>query len=143
MKLGQLANKLRHIIEDWDESEHPRAEDGKFGDKEAPASSEPPKAKPASKKMPTYPQAQAAIFSHLTSQKWTVNSKLKIPHATSPDGKLRLWFKPQAVHYTYDPAFRPTHTFGDARTIDYELDIRKLSPEDFVKYIEKVKHRRF
>ena len=63
---------------------------------------------------------------------------LKIPQATSPDGKLRLWFKSQAVWFTYDSSFKPRHEFKDARTVSYSLDIRKMTPEEFVVYLKKL-----
>lgn len=81
------------------------------------------------KKMPTYSEAQRSILADLAANGWKVERKLRIPHATSPSGVTRLWFKPQAVWYTaLDDAANPAsrHDFKNARTINYYLDIRKL-----------------
>jgi hypothetical protein len=47
--------------------------------------------------MKTFKQATADHLAALRAMGWTVKDGLKIPHATSPDGLARLWFKPQAV----------------------------------------------
>jgi hypothetical protein len=78
----------------------------------------------------TYSQAHKDLLNYLEKQGWSVSKGLKIPHATSPDGELRLWFKPQAI---YDSSGSP-HTFGRARSYTTQgLDVRTMSPEDFVK----------
>ncbi len=78
----------------------------------------------------TYAQAQRDILENLASNGWQVSAGLKIPHATSPNGRLRLWFKPQAVWYTkVKPGER--HNFKEARTLSYDLDIRKKDPDAF------------
>lgn len=51
-------------------------------------------------KQKTFLEARQAILELLKSKGWKVVTGLKIPHATSPDFKLRLWFKAQAVYYT-------------------------------------------
>lgn len=80
----------------------------------------------------TYAQAQRDILDNLTANGWAVSAGLKIPHATSPNGRLRLWFKPQAVWFTKLKAGeRDRHNFKDARTISYDLDIRKKDPDEF------------
>lgn len=84
----------------------------------------------------TYAQAQSDILTNLANNGWTVSPSLKIPHATSPNGRLRLWFKPQAVWYTkVKPGersqFGGTHNFKDARSLSYDLDIRKKDPDAF------------
>jgi hypothetical protein len=81
----------------------------------------------------TYPKARVAILDFLKKKGWAVKSGLKIPHATSPSKNLRLWFKKQAVHFTSGPP----HRFGDARTVSYDLDIRKISPERFLAQIQQ------
>lgn len=61
------------------------------------------------RKMRTFEQARLEILSLLGSCGWALSDpKLKIPHATSPDRKLRFWFKPQAVHYIRRRAARRT-----------------------------------
>lgn len=110
-----------------------------FKDKTAPAvyevrgrkdTGEPPK------KKRTYLQARDDIWAALARDGWAMSSpSLKLPHATSPNGLLRLWFKPQAVHYTINSAnFAPgtRHVATDARAIAYDLDIRTLTPSEFL-----------
>lgn len=45
----------------------------------------------------TYRAATTAHLTALTGMGWTVRSDLKVPHATAPDGSVRMWFKPQAI----------------------------------------------
>lgn len=48
----------------------------------------------------TYKQAMIAHLNALQELGWAVKKDLKVPHATSPDGKIRLWFKTQAVYFS-------------------------------------------
>jgi len=54
----------------------------------------------------TFTQAREQVLAYLAGRGWKVATRdqngrpLKVPHATSPDGWLRLWFKSQAVHFT-------------------------------------------
>lgn len=84
----------------------------------------------------TYIQARTAIFAHLEDNGWTVKKDLKIPHATTPDGRFRLWFKSQAVHYTAAP-YGAAHVGRDARTVSYSLDIRTIHPVQFLDWITR------
>lgn len=84
----------------------------------------------------TYAQAQGAILNDLTTSGWAVTPGLKIPHATSPDGSLRLWFKPQAVWATRVKSGE-RHAYKDARTISYDLDIRRYDAPRFREWITK------
>jgi hypothetical protein len=79
----------------------------------------------------TYKQARQAIFDVLRARGWTLKTDLKTPYATSPSGYFRLWFKPQAVYYTDGGR----HVANDARTISYELDIRKVDPSKFIEWV--------
>lgn len=84
----------------------------------------------------TYTEAQRDILQNLAANGWQVSPGLKIPHATSPNGQLRLWFKPQAVWFTKTkPGERSqhggTHNFKDARTVSYNLDTRTQDPDTF------------
>lgn len=79
----------------------------------------------------TYAQAQRDILDNLAANGWQVSAALKVPHATSPNGRLRLWFKPQAVWFTKIFARGDRHDFKDARTISYDLDIRTKDPDTF------------
>lgn len=81
----------------------------------------------------TFLEARSEILRYLASQGWRVVGDLKVPHATSPDGGFRLWFKAQAVYFTEGNQ----HTLGGARTVSYDLDIRKLTPEQFLARIER------
>jgi hypothetical protein len=79
--------------------------------------------------MKTFKQAQADHLAALAQLGWNVKAGLKIPHATSPDGLTRLWFKPQAVY-----AGRGTD-FGAARSIMGGLmDSRTVATADLVTY---------
>ena len=86
----------------------------------------------------TYAQAQRDLLDNLRANGWTVSAPLKIPHATSPNGELRLWFKPQAVWFTRGNR----HNFKDARTISYDLDIRARDPDAFRAYMERWSEQR-
>lgn len=82
--------------------------------------------------MKTYAQAKSDILKHLATEGWQVSdASLKVPHATL--GNLRLYFKAQAVYFTQGER----HTLGDARTVSYDLDTRKLTCEEFVTYIAR------
>lgn len=80
-------------------------------------------------KMPTYAQARQTLLAYLAQHGWSVRTDLKVPHATSPYGDTRLWFKAQAVYIVNGP---PPHKYEHAHTISYDLDIRKLTPEEFL-----------
>ncbi len=82
----------------------------------------------------TFDQARREILTALRAAGWAVKSDLKIPHATSPDGGLRLWFKAQAVHATEGNH----HDFGNARTFGgYEFDIREYDGPAFLAVVER------
>lgn len=71
----------------------------------------------------TFKAARQKMLGELLALGWAVKADLKVPHATSPDGEVRLWFKAQAVHFT--GATRPfPHDFHNARALTYDLDIR-------------------
>jgi hypothetical protein len=60
-----------------------------------------------------------------------VKRGLKVPYATSPHGRLRLWFKPQTIWSTdigraVDARWVDRHDYKNARAIYYNLDTRKL-----------------
>ncbi len=80
-------------------------------------------------KQRTYPEAKDDIMAFLERKGWRRSTNLKVQHATTPEGHLRLWFKPQTIHYTLCQPHQ--HKLGDARAIRYELDIRAMSPEEF------------
>ena len=76
---------------------------------------------------PTFQAARDAVLDYLKGEGWKVVGGLKIPHATSPDGEVRLWFKAQAVYYSKGSP----HEFRMARSV--HSDIRTMTPEKFVK----------
>lgn len=83
-------------------------------------------------KRKTFQEARAEIIEHLKKEHWTVKEGLKIPHATSPNGEIRVWFKPQAVYVSY--ANRVTdHQLNYARSLWF--DIRTMDPHDFEKKV--------
>ena len=86
----------------------------------------------------TYSQAQADILDYLGKNKWVVKTGLKVPHATSPAGDLRLWFKPQAVWFTQISGKGDRHDFKNARTVSYDQDIRKQDGSSFVTWVGKM-----
>ena len=100
----------------------------------------------------TYKESADDIWHALQRAGWTLSSPtLKVPHATSPNGWLRLWFKPQTVHASTSGSMSgtardrllagrtaDTHTLGNARAIAYDLDIRTLTPSQF---LDEVKQR--
>jgi hypothetical protein len=87
----------------------------------------------------TFEQARAEILTYLAAHRWTVKLRsstgqpLKIPHATSPGGELRLWFKAQAVHFTEGNR----HDVGDALSL--HTDIRTITGEQLVAALQKWK----
>ena len=85
----------------------------------------------------TFAVAKHDVLNALKDAGWAVNSNLKIPHATSPSGKVRLWFKAQAIHFT-TADYGQRHEFGNARSIYYDLDIRTVDPKIFAEKIERV-----
>ncbi len=94
------------------------------------------KARPRAKAR-TFKEAQSEIFAALRADGWAMKTDLKIPHATSPDGRYRLWFKTQAVYFDF--ANLGKHNFGDARSM-WADDIRKITAEQFLS--EVVRHRK-
>ena len=91
-----------------------------------------------SKKPPTFLAARDEILAALRRAGWELSAPgLRLPYATTPNGVLRLWFKPQAVHSTVLHGSVTRHNASDARSISYDLDIRKLTPTDFIALIQR------
>lgn len=85
----------------------------------------------------TFDAAKRRILEGLQALGWSVSGPLKIPHATSPDGEVRLWFKPQAVWLSQahggPHAHRGgKHELGNARSIFVE--VRGTDVADLVRY---------
>lgn len=77
----------------------------------------------------TFKQAQQRILDHLEAEGWALQRKLKIPHATDPHGRVRLWFKPQAIYMDCKP-----FSFGAARSL--HVDPRQVDPAGLIRYAE-------
>lgn len=87
-----------------------------------------------SAKKPTFAEVRTVIFEKLKKEGWKLQEGLKIPHATSPDGKTRLWFKAQAVY--------GNATGTDPRqfknTQSWTSDLREYAdPEAFMRMVER------
>lgn len=82
----------------------------------------------------TYAEAQAGVLDYLKSKHWKLSSSdLKVPYATSPDGEVRLWFKKQAVYFSYGNV----HNLNGARTVSYDTnEIKKKTPQQWVEDAE-------
>ena len=88
----------------------------------------------------TFAAARERRLEQLRRERWDVRTRgasgpLKTPHATSPDGEVRLWFRPQAVHVSYVRGRGGTHDANNARSL--WLDIRDASPEEIVRAAER------
>lgn len=46
----------------------------------------------------TYSAAAKRLLRELAAAGWRTEPTLKVPHATTPDGRARIWFRPQAVY---------------------------------------------
>jgi hypothetical protein len=78
----------------------------------------------------TFLQARSEILDTLQANQWTLSDRhLKVPHATSPNGRVRLWFKAQAVYSSH--AHDGRHDFKFARST-FGTDIRQVTPVAFV-----------
>ena len=86
-----------------------------------------PKAKKPKALHKTFDAAHDASMAHLEKEGWKVKRGLKTPHATSPDGKHRLWFKGQSIHHTHSKT--GSHNVGDAHSL-HLYDLKNTSPED-------------
>lgn len=76
--------------------------------KEAPRTRKP--------KLPTYAAAKGELLEQFRKERWSTSPNLKTPHATSEDGEIRFWFKPQAVWVS-----RGKHTLASARSTGVDM----------------------
>ena len=90
-----------------------------------------------SPKLPTFAKARANLQAALRAAGWALSPSLnpqgrpyKVPYADSPSGRVRVWFKPQALYYS-----RGT-TLAEARS--FSSDIRELDPARFVERFERI-----
>jgi hypothetical protein len=77
-------------------------------------------------KKPTFAEVRKLVLDRLVKEGWAVKADLKVPHATSPDGKTRLWFKTQAV-YGNDTGTDPRDF---ANTHSWTSDLRDFADTD-------------
>ena len=80
----------------------------------------------------THAQAMQRILDDLAVRGWAVRRHLKVPHATSPGGQFRLWFKTRAVYFTLGYS----HDMHAARTVAYDLDKRSMTVDELVAMVE-------
>jgi hypothetical protein len=67
----------------------------------------------------TFNEVRYWILNYLEMMHWTVKRDLKVPHATSPNGEVRLWFKTQAI-YMNDPGSDPRN-FANTHSISSDM----------------------
>jgi hypothetical protein len=85
----------------------------------------------------TYAKAKNEILDALDNDGWKMsNRSLKVPHATSPSKRLRLWFKTQSV---YVSGGVPPYTLGNASSM--HIDVRKVDPQVFVNWVNRNAHK--
>ena len=69
----------------------------------------------------TYKEAHNVILNYLLSKEWAIKTRhrlkpMKVPHATSPDGECRLYFKARAIYVASSPSLELKHArslFGE------------------------------
>ena len=79
----------------------------------------------------TYAEAQLQLWQEMQRKGWSMSAfHLKIRHATSPNKKLRLWFKPQAIWFTtVEDVVLDKHKHENARSLWF--NVRDNSLEKF------------
>jgi hypothetical protein len=74
--------------------------------------------------MQTFKQAQVHLLGFFKEAGWTIKTGLKVPHVTSPNGKVRVWFKAQSLHGNdcgTEPKFGNTHSWvSDIRDREHD-----------------------
>ncbi len=90
---------------------------------------------------PTFRQKRDELLAGLRAAGWDVTTysrgrSLKVPYATSREGDVRFWFKPQAIYYTvvYPPF---AHDFKQARSVS--IDMRTETVESLLADVERVR----
>jgi len=74
----------------------------------------------------TFAAARARLLRELGERGWRLSDRnLKVPHATSPSGYVRFWFRPQAIWASVSSRARPGwHEMGRAHSL--WMDMRGL-----------------
>jgi len=83
--------------------------------------------------MKTYSIAKTEIQDHLETLGWTLARGLLTPHATSPNGNVRLYFKPQGIHFS--KSRMGSHKLGNAHSLF--CDIRKMTMDEFMACVDR------
>ncbi len=96
-------------------------------------------ARAAKPKLPTFAVQRAAILTELRRAGWAVAEGLKVPHATSPDGLLRYWFKTQAIYYEPLRASEGRFDLGDAHSL--VSDMREKPTGEMAAYLLRTASR--
>lgn len=84
----------------------------------------------------TFAEAKKTLLEDFARAGWQVKAGLKVPHATSPDGVVRFWFKPQAIHYSVVMGRAGSHELQHARTLSYDQDMRKMTIDDIIAHVK-------
>jgi hypothetical protein len=95
--VSKALDKCLKALKDVALPEPPKENENPYSATKKPRKS-PTKGGPAKPKKPTFAQVRQVIFDHLVKERWKLAPNLKVPHATSPEGDVRLWFKAQAVY---------------------------------------------
>jgi hypothetical protein len=74
-------------------------------------------------KTETFKAAHSRILASLAALGWDTVPHLKVRHATSPDGAVRIWFKAQALYVSAGPR----HSLNVARSIHSDGRGRAIS----------------
>lgn len=85
---------------------------------------------------PRFDDVRTMLLEGLRQRNWMVSAALKTPHATSPDGTVRLWFKSQAV-YMNDPGTDP-RDFANTHSLSSDMREYK-SVDDLLADVERRK----
>lgn len=89
----------------------------------------------------TFDSARREQLTALSQAGWTVKPDLKVPHATSPDGEYRLWFKALSTQWPLSGVYvteGDCHDFDGARTL-YGFDIRQYDGPGFLAVVERLR----
>ena len=78
----------------------------------------------------TYLVARKRHQAALATLGWKLSGDLKVPYATSPQGDMRIWFRPQAAWSSYSPPRCAAHSLAGARSL--HADIRGLSTTELI-----------
>jgi hypothetical protein len=92
-------------------------------------------------KLPKFDDSKKGHLDHLKSKGWDVKTigpdmkPMKVPHATSPSGKTRLYFKKQSVHVSQKGWKGAKHDLHNAHSMTD--DHRTMNPEQLHAHVEK------